>query len=429
MKKIGWIIVFASLFLTVNLWVISKVEIGVITDQPLKSLGQITGLLGAVLISIEYLLAARVKFIEHWFGGLDRVYRAHRYIGGAGFALIVYHPLFLAIHALPNMKMVSNLFIPSTIWSYTYGILALYTLFALMFITIYVKLPYRFWKMTHVFMGIPLAFMVLHMWFISSDTSNSMPLRIWMLGLAFFACGAYIYKRFLYTRFGPRFEYEVVSVSCHNGITDVSMKPLDERMHHDAGQFAFIAFENKWLTKEKHPFTIASSPDDEYLRFAIKSLGDFTSLLEVIRVGDKVHVYGPYGEFGEKAIETKRDQIWIAGGIGVTPFLSLARYLNKKGGTGAITLFYCTKNEEEAMYLDELKQSESGGNIKIINFCSETSGRLNVDAIIRVTGDPKNKLILLCGPGAMTSSLAEAFNTQKKVPRRNILFEEFSFIG
>ncbi len=429
MKKTGWFILFCALFLTVNLWILSKGDMGLVRQYPFKSLGQITALLGTVLISFEFFLAARLKFMENWFGGLDKVYHAHRLIGGSGFALIIYHPLFLIVNALPNIKAAMNFVLPSSILSYDYGLLAFYAMFVLIFLTFYVKLPYRIWKISHIFMGVPLVFMLMHMLFISSDISNYMPLRYWILGISFLSLAAYIYKRFLYTRFGPRHEYIITQVRQVESVTEIVMKPVWKKLEYQAGQFAFISFENKWLSREKHPFTIASSPDDETLRFAIKSLGDYTNKLEVVRAGDRVAVFGPYGQFGEKANTSLKDQVWIAGGIGVTPFLSLAKYLSVRGNTGNITVYYCIKNMNEAMYAEELSRATANPKFKILNFCSDVDGRINTETIVKQSGDPKDKLILLCGPGGMTSALSQDFENRYHVPRRNIIFEEFSFLG
>ncbi len=429
MKKTGWVVVFGALIFTLNLWILSKPTPGAVFTAPLKSLGQITALLGTVLLAFEFILAARIRLVEKWFGGLDKVYHAHRILGGSGFALIVYHPLFLLVNALPNVRAAMNLIIPSSILSYDYGIFAFYSFLVLIFLTLYVKLPYHIWKATHILMGIPLVFMLLHMLFITSDISAYLPLRVWTLGLTFAALAAYSYKRFLYTYFGPRYEYTVSLVMRAGAITELTLMPTAGRLPYEAGQFAFISLENKWLAREKHPFTIVSSPTETALRFSIKSLGDYTSKLEVVREGDKVYVYGPYGKFGEKALASAKDQIWIAGGIGVTPFLSLAKFLSARGNTGTITVFYCVKNMDEALYAEELAHARANPKFNVLDFCSDIEGRITSEHVARIAGDPKDKIILLCGPQGMVEGLARDFEDIYHVPKHNIIFEEFSFLG
>ncbi|WZB73187.1 FAD-binding oxidoreductase [Achromobacter xylosoxidans] len=89
---------------------------------------------------------------------------------------------------------------------------------------------------------------------------------------------------------------------------------------HQAGQFAFVRFDRR---EGAHPYTIASAPrPDGAIRFEIKALGDYTSRLPgALRVGQPVEVEGPYGCFQLDA-DAGAPQVWVAGGIGVTPFLA-----------------------------------------------------------------------------------------------------------
>lgn len=428
MKKTGWIVVGGALVITITLWVLSKSALGVIVAQPWRSLGQISALLGTVLLSFQYMLAARVKTIERWFGGLDKVYRAHGILGGVGFALIMAHPLSLMANAFPNARAIMSLIIPSAILPYDYGMAALYIMLILLVATVYVKLPYHIWKKTHIFMGIPLIFMLLHVVFISSDISRFMPLRVWVIGLVSVALGAYVYKRFFYTHFGPRYDYAIATTRQLNDMIEITLKPLSRKLSFVPGQFVFLSFASARIPSEKHPFTISSSPQDELLRFSIKALGDFTASLGALRVGDRVSVFGPYGEFGERVYASTKDQIWVAGGIGITPFLSLARSMSTQSNAGAITLFYCTKNKDDAYYADELAHTLHDPQFTVVQICSDTDGRINAERIVRAAGDPKDKLVLLCGPGGMVESLTYELTTRYHVPRSNIISELFYFL-
>ena len=106
---------------------------------------------------------------------------------------------------------------------------------------------------------------------------------------------------------------------------EISMVPEHKPIKYKSGQFVFVRFYNQRLTKESHTFSIASKSNDETLRIVVKKLGDYTSNMEELKVGDKVAVEGPYGRFNYK--NYSRDQVWIAGGIGITPFLGMVRDL------------------------------------------------------------------------------------------------------
>jgi predicted ferric reductase len=304
----------------------------------------------------------------------------------------------------------------------------MYTLIALLFITYYLKLPYHLWKASHILLGIPLLFATIHVILIPSDTTLYLPLKIWLMSLLTFAGLAYVYRRFLYSFIGPRYNYKVAYTVDRGMVLDIYLKPDGKRkLSHNPGQFIYVSFKNPALAKEKHPYTISSEPSSDYLRISVKSLGDYTSTLKNLKVDDGATVFGPYGSFGEKSIVQKKPQIWIAGGIGITPFLSLLQHHIKNNSAAAITMFYCTKNQQEAVYLQDMMQLVStSSNIKIVPFYSELQSYLNVEKIGQVVSAFRDSNIFLCGPAPMMHGLADQLN-KAGVNSRNIVFEDFNY--
>ena len=102
------------------------------------------------------------------------------------------------------------------------------------------------------------------------------------------------------------------------------------------GQFALIYIEAKdgW---HRHPFTIASAPAERILRVTVKALGDYTSRLrELLEPGMPAVVGGPHGRFNHA--KGAPDQVWIAGGVGIAPFLSWMRALDEHPPPGRVDL-------------------------------------------------------------------------------------------
>ena len=127
------------------------------------------------------------------------------------------------------------------------------------------------------------------------------------------------------------------------------MTPVARPLEFQSGQFLYATFQQDGIPHESHPFTISSAPGRE-LRIAVKRFGDFTSLLMQLRPGARAQLEGPFGSFrliGDPA----HTQTWIAGGIGITPFLSWARSLDHPI---PIDLYYCTPGAEQAHFLAEL---------------------------------------------------------------------------
>ena len=244
--------------------------------------------------------------------------------------------------------------------------------------------------------------------------------RVYVFGMSFVGVFAWIYRAFLFNLFNKKLEYKITDINNKQfGITEILMKPVSKGLEFMAGQFAFFTFPSAGK-KEQHPFTISSHPYDERLRITVKGLGDYTEVLGTkLEVGDSATVEGPYGHFSSSYIK-ERDQIWIAGGIGITPFLSLAKdmYTNK------VKLFWCVSKQEEAVYIDELnKIATENSNFEYKIWPSNKLGFLTAE---KLELDNYNKGYLICGPAPLKENLITQLK-QKGVSSEHIYDEEFAF--
>ncbi|HSE35167.1 MAG TPA: ferric reductase, partial [Candidatus Paceibacterota bacterium] len=176
--------------------------------------------------------------------------------------------------------------------------------------------------------------------------------------------------------------------------------------------------------EEVHPFSISSSPDSETLTIGVKSLGDYTACIKDLAPGARAVIEGPFGRTSYRYLESK-DQIWIAGGIGITPFLGMARAL-KPGEGYHIDLYYSVVEEKEAAFLDELKAlAEKNPDLRVIPWFTKTMSYLTADAIIEKSGGVMGREIVMCGPPPMMKAMRGQLE-KWKVPVRHIHSEEFS---
>ena len=146
---------------------------------------------------------------------------------------------------------------------------------------------------------------------------------------------------------------------------------------------------------------------------------------DALEVGTEVLVRGPYGRF-DSAIAGK-NQVWIAGGIGVTPFLSTIRAMDK-GDNRNITLVYATRNKDEALFLDEIQtQANDLGNFRVISLLSDEGNFANID-VLKDTLDKalKEYDYFMCGPRPMVDGLMKDLK-KSGVQRRRIHTEAFEF--
>ena len=162
------------------------------------------------------------------------------------------------------------------------------------------------------------------------------------------------------------------------------------------------------------------------MRLLVKALGDYTAGLMDLPAGGSAELEGPYGNFSHLAVANPR-QVWIAGGIGITPFLSMARSLDGSGHE--IDLYYCTEGADQAYFLHELFQlADRNPRVRVIPIRKVHLGRLGADDIEAASRDLPEKDILICGPPVMVRNLTGQLR-DRGVPRARIHFEDFSFLS
>lgn len=128
-----------------------------------------------------------------------------------------------------------------------------------------------------------------------------------------------------------------------------------DKPRHEPGQFAYIEPLDGPLPREAHPFTIASAPDAETLSFSIKAVGDFTERVAELSPGDRVRVDGPYGRFTPDLAEPEAELVLIAGGVGVTPFLSMLRDLSAREAERSVILIWGARSRVDLIRFEELQ--------------------------------------------------------------------------
>jgi predicted ferric reductase len=391
----------------------------------LTSIGQITGLAGTVLFSLNLILSTRHKYLEKIYYGMNRAYVNHHLLGGISFIFLMIHPLVLAINYLQfSLELAARFLLPDPgNLAKTYGVIALVLMIILLVLTFYFRPRYDIWKLTHKFLGLAFFLASLHVYFVPSDVSRSPVLRYYMLFFLILGLISIIYRTILGG--SRKWKYRVVKLSelATQSIYELELEPINEPMPYESGQFVFIAFRDRFIKHESHPFSISSASSEKNIKFVIKNLGDFTSSIKEVSVGSEARLEGPFGKFNYKNFPN--DQIWVAGGIGITPFLGMAQEIISTKNRKA-TLFYAVNKRMEAVYLDELEKLASVyDNFQVISYVSEEKGRISAEIINGLSAGIKNKDILLCGPPPMMKSLRKQF-LDLGIINDNIHSEEFS---
>lgn len=179
-----------------------------------------------------------------------------------------------------------------------------------------------------------------------------------------------------------------------NGVLEVGVKLATEWAGHDPGQYAFVNFDDR---EDAHPFTISSDwRNDGELLFTIKALGDYTRTLAAeLTPGQGVVVEGPYGRFNFEGDD--RRQIWIGGGVGLTPFIARLKALIGRGHTAPIDFFYATSAPDADFIFDVRKLADEAG-VQFHLFADKKDGRLSLERLAAAVPEWKLADIWFCGP-------------------------------
>lgn len=192
-----------------------------------------------------------------------------------------------------------------------------------------------------------------------------------------------------------------------------------------AGQFIFLRIggDDAW---REHPFTVTGLSPDGHLRLTIRSLGHDTARMHAhLQPGLPATVTGPYDMFDYTLGRTH--QIWIAGGIGVAPFLSWRTALGLDAPY-TIDLFYSTPTQADAVYLDELRaaQQRLSPVHPVHPVHSRTQGHLTGQKITATVELAPDAHVFLCGPTAMLDAVSRDLH-QAGVPRDYLHSKHFTF--
>jgi predicted ferric reductase len=409
----------------------------------LSTLGQVTGIAGLMLYAINLILAMRIRIMENYFGGLNRMYIAHHLTGGIALILLSFHPILLALRLLVPVSREAFRYAAEFLWVHpisfktpigndmaiNFGIIALLGMVVLLILTFFIHLPYRVWLLTHKFLGAAFFFAGLHVLFIKGSISGDGFLRWYLIFWSLLGILAAVYKTLIGRIVLRHYNYHVKSVSSPSkDVVSLILTPVDTKMDFQPGQFVFIRFRYsgiKGITSEAHPFSISSSPSDSVLRLSVKALGDYTKELLQIKPGAIAEIEGAYGKFSYKNYDNP-NQIWIAGGIGITPFLSMARSLESNTNL-SVDLYYSVKVAEEMIEADELTSVMAVPTLKF-NFkphIADKDGFLTADTVEKGSKGLADKDFYLCGPPPMMKALRKQLRA-KGVPNFRIHSEEFS---
>ena len=382
----------------------------------MRSLAIVCALLGYGAWSGNIVLGARIGPIERAWHGLDHLYKAHRRTGEA---VVV---LFVAHGALMLASIESLVYLDPEVGFIFLGPVFLAVLIVFVLISVYGRLHHD--PFVWVQRGLGLLFFVsgMHVFGVQGEKALSRPLVVTLVAMTALAGAAFVYRSLLGRTAAPRHHYRVAAMHrITDRITEVVLDPVNRPMRFEPGQFAFLSLGRPAHDTRAHPFSITSRTDEHQLRFVVKGLGDHTKELSKIPAGTSARVEGPFGALTHTRMRSKR-QVWIGGGIGITPFIAMARAVSKDGDYD-VDLYYCTADAAEAYFHDELAE-----HVDVIPVREDVEGFLTAEKVAAISGPlgDNDTDYLICGPPPMLHNLRAQLEAAG-VPAERVHAEDFSF--
>lgn len=387
---------------------------------------QLSGILAIGCMSAALLLALRLRWPERWFGGLDKMYRLHKWLGIAALILGTVHwllakgPQWAGQLGLlqrgprplrepitdPVLALLGSLRgAAESVGEWTFYAAALLLILALL-----PRFPYRLFYKTHRLLGVAFLALAFHALVLVNFPYWRQPIGWLVAALLVGGCIASVILLLRRAGAGRQVWAHIVDLKPFPGVRTllVQLELANGWPGHKAGQFAFAMSDP---AEGPHPYTIAScwKPGDPRLTIIAKELGDHTSgLREKLSIGQAVRIEGPYGCFTFD--DGLSRQIWVAGGIGITPFIARMEEMAvavERGDwpAGQIIDLIHTTTEVDEEALGRLAADAKAANIRLHLLVSGTDGRLSGERLRALIPDWADASIWFCGPAGFGAAL------------------------
>lgn len=384
-----------------------------------RSASIVTGWIGCGLLLSSLLLMVREPWLAAWLGGLEPMYLWHHRFGVWAYLALLVHPLALAADAAEESATLawSALSPWQEDWPVWLGWASLLCMMAGLVVSLLPRVPYAAWRKLHHLLTISVVFGGAHLVVLGLDW----PL-IWAPLLAI----SFLLWRILRADYGWAAKPYAVTHTQRLGqnMVEVSLRPLAKPVTALPGQFVLVAFfrgPHFQGCGEYHPYTISAIHSNGALSLGIKALGDCTRHLQFIEVGVSARVQGPFGTFLEAPLPGP--SLWVAGGIGITPFLAVLRHGPL---TRQVHLLYLHRNESDAAYSDELSVLAKRQPLLHLVMVDCDNCLPDLQTLVPAPSELLTQECYLCGPDGLVNA-AVAVLRERGVDVERIHFERFDF--
>ena len=395
------------------------------------------GFVALSLLGLQFLLAARWPRATTPFGA-DVLLQFHRQITVLIVVLALGHPIILFVWDSRFLGLLDVVTAPLRAQLAVLSVVALLALVATSIWRTTLRLSYPAWQALHAALALVVAGAALgHVIGIGYYVDQRWEQVLWIAYTA-----AFVWVGFAVRVVKPirryRRRFRVVAVTEEaGGSHGLELEPATPAASRAfaPGQFAWIMVGRSPFALTYHPFSYASSAEHpDHVRFVVRGIGPFTSGLHDVRPGAAVYLDGPWGHFSPDRVDA-RGWVLVAGGVGITPMLSILLTRRDRGDTRPVWLFYAARDEESLIARETLDELAADPGVTLVPVLSRGApdwsgerGHLDADLLRRhLPADLAGLHTYVCGPPGMTDAACAAAEGAGLDPR-TIHSERFSMV-
>lgn len=391
------------------------------------------GFVGLTQVAVQFVLIARFKRLTAPYG-IDIILRYHRQIALLAMGIVLVHPVVIVVDNPSRLELLNPLGGNQASRAAWVAVLALALLGATSLFRERLRLNYEWWRVSHLVLGVvAIAASQLHVSLAGLYVNTAWKQAVW-IGSAVAMVGLVVYLRLLKPAWQGAHRWRVAEVRPERGDTHtLVLEPVGHPgMRYMPGQFAWIKLARSPFTLEEHPYSFSSSAErSDRIEFGIRALGDFSASIAEVPVGTPAFVDGPHGAFSIDRYQAPA-YVFIAGGVGITPFLSLLRTMADRGDPRPVLLVYAADRWDEVTYREELERLQERLRLEILYVLEEVPEGVDAEAGY-ITGEmlerrlPEERFtryFFICGPPPMMDAVHTAL-LELGVPEAHVQMERF----
>ncbi|MCL7487247.1 MAG: ferric reductase-like transmembrane domain-containing protein [Desulfobulbaceae bacterium] len=394
------------------------------------------GFAGLSMMGLQFFLTGRFKNITAPYG-IDVVYHFHRAISLIAFFLILLHAVIIFAVSPGTLVLLHPASAPWWMVAGLFGLLAFGVVIATSLYRIKLGLLYERWRVIHGYVsvaGVGLA--MAHVVGVGYYAQGPVKRGLW-IALAVSWVLALVYVRAVKPWMMSRRPYRIEEIAREHGSSwTLTLTPDGHGgMKFNPGQFAWLTIGRPPFSIREHPFSFSSSAmEPDRIRITIKELGDFTSRIREVAPGTRAYLDGPYGSFTIDRYAAV-GYVFIAGGVGITPVMSILRTMADRHDARPALLIYGSRTWADATFREKLEGLRARLHLRIVHVLEEPPeewrgecGRITAELLARQL--PENRMerdYFICGPEPMQKAVKEALD-RLGLPMEHVQSESFNFV-